>query len=163
MAARLPLKLFVGTIVHHPELVHKVNGTPYTVFTPFSKAWKALPLSAPAQRLPERLPPAPPVTSEELPGAGWPATFPPGESEALRRLEDFFAARGDEYAEGRNRLDLDGTSTLSPYLRFGMLSARSVVLRARQAAERAQDPGAERGFETWINGLIWRKFKCHSV
>ena len=158
VAARLPLKLFVGTTVHHPELVHKADGSPYTVFTPFSKAWKALPLSSPAHRLPERLPSAPQVTSEELPEADSPASFPPGESEALRRLEEFLAARGDAYAEGRDRLDLDGTSTLSPYLRFGMLSPRLAVQRARQAAEQAQNPAAKRGFETWINELIWREF-----
>ena len=158
VAARLPLKLFVGTTVHHPELVHKADGSPYTVFTPFSKAWKTLPLSTPAHRLPESLPPAPQVTSEELPEADEPAWFPPGESEAQRRLEEFLAARGVTYAEGRNRLDLDGTSTLSPYLRFGMLSPRLAVQRARQAAEQAQNPVARRGFETWINELIWREF-----
>ena len=54
--------------------------------------------------------------------------FPPGEAEALRRLRAFAggsttAIRG--YADDRNRMDLDGTSQLSPYLRFGMVSARA--------------------------------------
>ena len=158
VAARLPLKLFVGTTVHHPELVHKADGSPYTVFTPFNKAWKALPLSSPAHRLPERLPSVPQVSSEDLPEADSPASFPAGEAEALRRLEDFLAARGDAYAEGRDRLDLDGTSTLSPYLRFGMLSPRLAVQRARQVADHSQNHAAKRGYETWINELIWREF-----
>jgi deoxyribodipyrimidine photo-lyase len=162
VAARLPLKLSVGTTVHHPELVHKADGSPYTVFTPFSKAWKALPLSSPTHHLPGNLPAAPQVTSEELPEVDSPAAFPPGESEALRRLEEFLATRGDAYAEGRDRLDLDGTSTLSPYLRFGMLSPRLAVQRARQSAEQAQNHSARRGFESWINELIWREF-YHSV
>lgn len=158
VAARLPLKLYVGTTVHHPEMVHKDNGSPFTVFTPFSKAWKALPLPTPVQRLPERLPSAPHVASEELPCVDEPASFPPGETEALRRLDEFLAERGDAYAEKRDRLDLDGTSTLSPYLRFGMLSPRLAVQRTMQAAGQARNGKGGRGFETWINELIWREF-----
>ena len=62
--------------------------------------------------------------------------FPPGEAEALRRLRAFAggsttAIRG--YADDRNRMDLDGTSQLSPYLRFGMVSARRAVVAALHA------------------------------
>ena len=158
VAAGLPLTLYVGTTVHHPEMVHKADGRPYTVFTPFSRAWKALPLPAPVHRLPKRLPPVPQADLEELPRMDEPACFPPGETEALRRLDEFLAGRGDAYAEGRDRLDLDGTSTLSPYLRFGMLSPRVAVHRAMQAAGEARNGEGRRGFEIWINELIWREF-----
>ena len=43
VAGVLPLYLTGGLTVHPPELVHKADGTPYTVFTPYSRAWKALP------------------------------------------------------------------------------------------------------------------------
>ena len=61
--------------------------------------------------------------------------FPPGEAEAQRRLR--LRRRGTaairRYADDRNRMDLDGTSQLSPYLRFGMISARRAVVAALHA------------------------------
>jgi deoxyribodipyrimidine photo-lyase len=62
-------------------------------------------------------------------------------------------------------LDEDGTSQISPYLRFGMLSARQAVVGA-VTASRAASSGQEReGAETWLNELIWREFftyvLCH--
>ncbi len=87
--------------------------------------------------------------------------FVPGEREALRRLEAF--TQGDAapiyaYANARNRLDLDSTSGLSPYLRWGMLSPRRAVAAAQEAASAARNEQARRGAETWLNELIWREF-----
>jgi deoxyribodipyrimidine photo-lyase len=88
--------------------------------------------------------------------------FSPGEAEAQRRLHAF--AGGDEegsiylYASARDRTDLDGTSRLSPYLRFGMLSARQAVVSALSAREAAPHDGARRSAEAWLNELIWREF-----
>jgi deoxyribodipyrimidine photo-lyase len=62
------------------------------------------------------------------------------------------------YAEARDRMDLDGTSRLSPYLRFGMLSARQAAVMAGLARELAPDEKARRGVDTWLNELIWREF-----
>jgi deoxyribodipyrimidine photo-lyase len=62
------------------------------------------------------------------------------------------------YSEARDRMDLDGTSMLSPYLRFGMLSARQCVVCALRARETAPHEGARKGAETWLNELIWREF-----
>jgi deoxyribodipyrimidine photo-lyase len=90
--------------------------------------------------------------------------FPPGESEAQRRL-DSFVDPGDapiyRYAEGRNRLDQEGTSLLSPYLRFGMISARHAVVSAMTAIEAAPNPQGRKGAETWLSELIWREFYVH--
>jgi deoxyribodipyrimidine photo-lyase len=47
---------------------------------------------------------------------------------------------------------------LSPYLRFGMLSARQALAAAKQAEQMARGELARRGVETWINELIWREF-----
>jgi deoxyribodipyrimidine photo-lyase len=94
--------------------------------------------------------------------------FPPGEAEARRRLLAFAdwdddAATGHtadiyHYSEARDRMDLDGTSRLSPYLRFGMLSARQAVVSALGAREAASHGEGRTGAETWLNELIWREF-----
>ena len=55
-------------------------------------------------------------------------------------------------------MDLDGTSGLSPYLRFGMLSARQAAWAAHEAEAQAADASARKGAETWLNELIWREF-----
>ncbi len=41
VATLLPLQLVDGVTVHPPAAICKANGTPYTVFTPYSKVWKA--------------------------------------------------------------------------------------------------------------------------
>jgi len=58
----------------------------------------------------------------------------------------------------RNRMDLEGTSQLSPYLRLGMLSARQAVWAAQEASQSARTGAAQKGAETWLNELIWREF-----
>jgi deoxyribodipyrimidine photo-lyase len=84
--------------------------------------------------------------------------FQAGEDEARRRLDSFTSGLIDRYAEDRDRMDLEGTSTLSPYLRFGMLSARQAVNAALSAEALSQDAQARKGAETWLNELIWREF-----
>ena len=166
VAAQAPLHLVGGLTVHPAQAVVKGDGTPYTVFTPYSRTWKSLPSPDSSDVLPApgRLPALPPVAGLEIPSE--PAlmanvSFPPGEQEAARRLRVFTAGEAPpiyRYGETRNRLDLDGTAQLSPYLRFGMLSARQAVVAALQAAMRAPDGEARKGAETWLNELIWREF-----
>ena len=159
VADSLPLNLIHGQTVQHPLLVHKADGAPYTVFAPFSKAWKLLlpaelsPLSAP-----DVFPPAPFLQSEELPSNAENPFFPAGEGEALRRLACFTDNPIYQYAESRNRMDLDGTSSLSPYLRFGMLSLRQAVCAALTAVRSAPDAQSAKSTESWLNELIWREF-----
>ncbi len=164
----LPLKLITAQTVHHPASILKPDGKPYTVFTPFSKAWKAKlgelkPLAAP-----QRIPTPPNLFSEPLPAFELDPNFPAGEPEGLLRLENFThpptypfrtgtASGIYAYAELRNRMDLDGTSQLSPYLRFGMVGMRQAVAAAVQAI-RASSPGMSKSAETWLNELIWREF-----
>jgi deoxyribodipyrimidine photo-lyase len=84
--------------------------------------------------------------------------FPAGETEALRRLEQFTTQRIFAYAPNRDRLDLDGTSSLSPYIRFGMLGLRQAVHAARQAQAQAENEEGRSGADAWLNELIWREF-----
>jgi deoxyribodipyrimidine photo-lyase len=166
VAATLPLRLAGGLTVQPPDAVLKAGSTPYTVFTPFSRAWKALPPPTPESILP---PPSLIATPAHLPSRPLPAEpdlpagvpFEPGEAAAQRRLAAFVAGADPavyRYDDERNRLDLDGTSGLSPYLRFGLLSPRQAAAAAWRAIEQAPNPTARKGADTWLNELIWREF-----
>ena len=138
----------------------KRNGQPYSVFTPFRRAWKALAAPVPADLLPT---PAAIASAPNLPTLAIPSTrqaghFMAGEGWAQDALRRFAQAQVFGYAAGRNRLDGDGTSGLSPYLRFGMLSARQAVLTAQQAIAAAPDDASRSSAEAWLNELIWREF-----
>jgi deoxyribodipyrimidine photo-lyase len=169
VAESLPLHQVSGRIVHPPGAVLKADGTPYTVFTPFRRKWKALPPPQVSAILPapDRLPRPPEVSSlpiPEEPALPSAVPFPPGEGEAQRRLRAF--VDGDNppiyrYAQTRDRLDVDGTSRLSPYLHLGMVSARQAVVDVLEAIAAAPDAQARQGAETWLDELIWREFYVH--
>ena len=166
VSEQLPLHLVDGLTVHAPGAVLRAGGAPYAVFTPFSRAWRALPGPTARDLVPT---PAYLNTPFELPSSSLPevppsqleASFPAGEAEAQSRLGAFLdvvPAGIAGYASLRDRVDLDGTSRLSPYLRFGMLSARQAVVAALQSAGGNRDEVARRGAEAWLNELIWREF-----
>jgi len=151
----LPLHLISGQTVHHPNVILKADGKPYTVYTPYSKTWKAkLPAKINLYPAPERIDTPTRIKSEPLPLFKVNPLFPAGEKEAQVRLEEFLFKKIYSYGEDRNRMDLDGTSSLSPYLRFGMLGLRQAVHAVRQAIGEKRGAGAE----VWLNELIWREF-----
>jgi deoxyribodipyrimidine photo-lyase len=166
VASNLPLFKTGGLTVHPAGTVRKSDDSPYTIFTPFSKAWKKIPLITYAEVLsaPNRI-----LVPQEVKGVAIPGTpslpetipFHPGETEARRRLNSFVEgldAPVFSYHEQRNRMALEGTSALSPYLRFGMLSPREAMLAAQEAQQRGRTPTERLSAETWLNELIWREF-----
>ncbi len=154
VARHLPLELTHGVTVHHPASVVKADGAPYTVFTPFSKAWKALPFPLRSDpQPPDHIPTPANLPTEPLPFANPSDLFPASEAEGLRRLEVFLQEKIAQYPDARNFLDCEGTSALSPYLRFGLVSVRL----AAQAALHLSQTGLP-GAETWLNEIIWREF-----
>lgn len=184
VAHTLPLHLTDGLTVHHPANLTKQDGAPYTVFTPFKKNWLAQPLAARPLPAPTHIPTPPQLASLPLPQSPTPTTFPPGEAEAHHRLTTFtrqpqvappqaappphpgvLAALTPPptppisiYAAQRDQLADPATSQLSPYLRFGMISARQAAWAAQDALAAAPDAEAARGAETWLSQLIWREF-----
>jgi len=169
ISASLPLNLAGSAAILPPGAVLKNDGAPYTVFTPFSRLWLGVFAAGGGAPIP---PPDRLNTPESIPGQPIPSMpailqstlFPPGEREALRRLEAFTSGEAAgiyRYAQDRNRLDLDGTSMLSPYLRFGMLSPLQVARLAWRAIQSAPDSHARKGAETFLNELIWRDFYLH--
>ena len=158
IADDLPLQLIHGQTVHHPDSVLKSDGQPYRVYTAYSKIWKSrLPARLDLLPAPEQIPTPVGITSQPVPKYRVSPLFPAGEQEALVRLEEFFHQRIYTYGRNRDRMDMEGTSALSPYLRFGMLGLRQAVHRARQTMAAASNEASEQSAEKWFNELIWRE------
>ena len=109
-----------------------------------------LPRAANLTRLLSRWPKASPATLSAHPAALAtlpvdhsvpPTAFRGGSRAARARLESFVTQKLARYLGDRNEPELDGTSTLSPYLHFGHLSAHEVFSRIASA-------------EGWSPGLL---------
>ena len=131
-----------------PGRVRRADGSPYRVFTPFSRAWREVGWRAPAQRPRD----VPWMALEGTgipndPGLGGAELIPAGEAAARARL-DAFLTSVDGYADGRDRPAAGATSHLSAYLKYGCIHPRTILARL---------PGS-RGAGTFQNELAWREF-----
>lgn len=140
------------------------SGRPYTVFTPYKKAWLkrltpgdwrsqqpgsgVLAAAAGAGGIPS-------LAEIGFAGADLSALgIVPGMAGGRRRLADFLG-RISRYGELRDFPAVKGVSYLSVHLRFGTLSIRELVGHAVAAgALRADGEGAA----VWLSELIWRDF-----
>jgi deoxyribodipyrimidine photo-lyase len=154
----LPLKLVQGQLGVHPLAAMKSNGEPYTVYTPFKRNWLAVRPELPGIPVPDEIPTIPDIPTEQIPSGTIESLFPPGEKAAQDRLEEFLANGIGQYHETRDRMDLEGTSRLSPYLHFGVLGLRTALRRAGEQLASLRDP---KGAEVWLSELIWREFYIH--
>lgn len=136
-----------------PGRVTKADGSPYAVFTPFSRAWNQHGWPAPAGPPPPGLRWADGVARDELPdepelaGVELPDV---GEAAAAKRWEWFRDGPLERYADDRDRADLDGTSGLSAHLKYGEIHPRTLL------ADLAGRPG--RGPQVLRSELAWREF-----
>jgi deoxyribodipyrimidine photo-lyase len=166
VAAQVPLRLHEGETLSAPGSVRTQSGGPFSVFTPFARAFlRSVRVGAPLPA-PRALPPppkdvkletAPIPTLEDLGIAPNPRLPSGGERAARARMKAFFAERAARYHEVRDRMDLDATSRLSTDLHFGTLSVRTVWTAARTALDDAA-PVALRIFH---NEILWREFAHH--
>lgn len=134
---------FKDSVIFAPGEVLKLDGSPYTVYTPFSKRWKA---SLNSDSLSE-------LASYQIHNM---LTF----RNEFIQLEDIGFEKTDlkfsipslnqlqltNYELNRDYPSLDATSRLSVHLRFGTLSIRQLVKIAFGSNE------------TFLNELIWREF-----
>lgn len=133
-------------VIFDRDEVLKDDGTPYTVFTPYSKRWKAAltPFflsSYPAEKY---------YGNFLQRGTG---SFPALESIGFEKSSDMFPAKRipddviRHYSERRDYPGLThGTSRMGVHLRFGTVSIRELARHAQQLNE------------TYLNELIWREF-----
>lgn len=163
-ARGVPTRSFNGSLGYEPHDITPKAGGFFRVYTPFWRATQAHGPLRPPLGAPARLPSAPVDTVRDLlvplesldllpRHPDWAgdlrATWSPGEDGAAHRLERFLAAL-PAYAEDRDRPDLDGTSSLSPHLRFGEISPQQIWARAETAGSR--------GAQKFLQELVWRDF-----
>ena len=131
-------------VFHHNEVV-KENGSPYTVFTPYSKQWKVKLATEAMQvfeseKLLNRLQPMSLGYFPELPEIG----YQPQDIQFPEK--DFDPILIANYAQTRDFPAVNGTSRLSIHLRFGTISIRKLTMFAQQYSQ------------VFLNELIWRNF-----
>lgn len=162
----LQLHLTPGVSILPIGSVRKDDGLPYTVYTPFNRRWQATCSISPSDlyEAPRKFHTPQHIASEAIPTTpAHPSSnpFPPGEAEANHRFDQFVQNQCQslyDYAQYRNRPDVDGTSQLSPYIRFGMISVRRLALAAQEAVRSAPHDAARQGAQTWLDELLWREF-----
>ena len=154
----VPLHLTPGLTILPPDAVLKPDESPYTVFTPYSRKWLSIPVfNSPATGKINFLPADAFPPSDNLPALTPVEGFPATAEESANRLNGFLHQTIDEYSTSRDRMDQEGTSKLSPYLRFGMISPAALAAGLRQMDGFARSEGRR----TWLNELIWRDFYHH--
>jgi deoxyribodipyrimidine photo-lyase len=161
---------FDGDLLVAPAKLRNKEGRGLRVFTPFWRRVQSLgdpPAPLPA---PETLRPAPRLAGDVVeawrlePSApdwagGLRETWRPGERAAQARLKAFLDIGVAGYATARDRPDREGTSGLSPHLRFGEISPRQVWHAARFAA--ADRPALAADIDKFLSELGWREFCRH--
>ena len=141
---------FVGKkdhVIFEKNEVLKDDGKPYTIFTPYSRKWKAnlkeedlreYSIEKYSGNLVQKQQVEALITLEEM---GF-------EAKVLHDFPDRIAKNEilNNYHLSRNFPAVKGTSKLSLHLRFGTISIRKLALIAREQNE------------TYLNELIWRDF-----
>ncbi len=85
-----------------------------------------------------------------------------GTHAGLERLKLFTGTMLKDYETLRNKPELDGTSTMSPYLHYGHLGPQTIALAVAQAAE--ADPTLKAAKDSFFNELIaWRELSVNFV
>jgi deoxyribodipyrimidine photo-lyase len=141
----IPFKTCKDQVIFEKNDIVKDNGTPYVVFTPYSKKWleQFHKVDMPHYRSEDLL--------ENIAKHAFP--FPDVESigfvQSNIKVPDFDISKNlvQHYEATRNFPVLDQTSKLSPHLRFGAVSIRKIIEKANLENDK-----------TFLKELIWREF-----
>ncbi|MCH1574929.1 MAG: DNA photolyase family protein [Flavobacteriales bacterium] len=151
-SAGVAFELHEDHVIMPPESVLKDDGTPYTVFTPYSKKW---------HRVLEAMPTSPLTSADPLASGSW-AEVQSNDIPTLESLgfdtesgnpegwvafdHPLKAETVQEYAEMRDTPSAKGTTRMSLHLRFGTVSVRSLTRFGMKHSDK------------WLTELIWREF-----
>lgn len=132
-------------VIFEKAEVVKEDGEPYTVFTPYSRRWKATLTdfylkSYPTKKYHRYFHQQPPQTIPSLSSIGFRETDKVFPTKMMR--EELII----KYSEQRDYPAIHGTSRLGVHLRFGTISIRKLAQKAAGLNE------------TFLNELIWRDF-----
>lgn len=136
---------FKDQVIFEKDEIVKDDGKPYVVYTPFSKKWKEkfsekqVEGFASEKKLDK-------IAKHDYPYLSLKNI---GFKKSEIRVEDFDVSAKviENYKETRDFPSIDGTSHLSPHLRFGAVSIRQLVKKASEFKQ-----------ETFLSELIWREF-----
>ena len=139
------LVTYKDQVLLEKDEVLKDDGKPYTVFTPYSRKWKAVltdfHLKAyPTEKYFDNFYKQQAVAIPSLQTIGFIAVDKPFPSKKLN--EELVK----KYQEQRNFPAIQGTSQLGVHLRFGTISIRALAVKSKDLSE------------TYLNELIWRDF-----
>ena len=135
-----------------PGRVTKDDGTPYAVFTPYSKAWAAHGWRGPVDP-PRGVDVVAVDDTTDIPDLQRPdgLTLPTaGEAAARRRWRSFLDDRLGDYDRDRDRPGVPGTSHMSVHLKWGEIHPRTML--ADLGCRRSQ------GATSYRSELAWREF-----
>jgi deoxyribodipyrimidine photo-lyase len=134
-----------------PGRVTKGDGSPYKVFTPFYSAWRDHGWRAPAKsgaKSARWIDPADVEGGVDIPKGDAELDLPAGEAAAHEGWKKFVEAKLSDYADDRNRPDVDGISRMSAHLKFGTIHPRTM----------ATDLGTGPGGQAYLRELAFRDF-----
>ncbi|WKZ58368.1 MAG: deoxyribodipyrimidine photo-lyase [Cyclobacteriaceae bacterium] len=136
---------FKDIVIFEKDEIVKDDGSPYTVYTPYSKKWKAAltkfyTKSYPVEKYFDSLLKLKPLPFPKLEEIGFSKS---GIAFPERKIKQAII---EKYHLQRDIPGIEGTSRLSVHLRFGTVSIRRLVQVALKKNEK------------WLNELIWRDF-----
>lgn len=135
-----------------PGRVTKSDGSPYKVFTPFFRQWQDHGWRTPADSgVPSNVFDPSEIRKSgriRIPKSPTRLDLPAGEDAALARWAEFLDGGLSEYETDRDRPDLDASSRMSAYLKFGNIHPRTM----------AADLGRSAGAKAYLRELAFRDF-----
>ncbi len=133
------------------RVVKPSDATPYKVYTPFYKGWRAHSWQAPTQA-PKKISAVEPTTKyrafPDFPIPAGSQIITAGENAAIDRFKRFTKNSLATYDSNRNLTGIDGTSKMSTYLKFGEIHPRTLL--ANLAEGKAHD--------AFRKEIAWREF-----
>lgn len=177
---KVKIKVYDDQVIFAKKTVTKADGHPYTVFTPYKKAWlvtlntvgrevafknfkvdvKALATETDITQLKidfkeielER------VLAKILPPSE--IVQSPGEKSGIERVREFISPDGGitRYKQDRDFPSIDGTARISAHLKLGTISIRNILREAYELLDQTASASQRESIQTWISELIWREF-----
>ena len=158
----IDVQSFKDIVMFEKKEILTNSDSPYKVYSYYRNKW--FDRDKPRPENPEEFQ-TPEIESDEIPSVGelgfekpedfewiWEA----GREAGKKCLEDF-KDRIWDYEKKRDLAAQDGTSKLSPHLKFGTVSIREAYWTAERVKARKPDMDSS-GIETWQEELAWRDF-----